>query len=810
MSYDASSIEVLEGLEPVRKRPAMYIGTTGPAGLHHLVYEIVDNSIDEALAGFCDEISITIHNDNSITVIDNGRGIPTDLHPVEGRSACEVVMTTLHAGGKFDENSYKVSGGLHGVGVSVVNALSSELELEICREGKIFHQSYQRGDPVGPLKEIGESTESGTKIHFQPDPVIFSDTEYSFDVLSQRLRELSFLNAGVRIKIHDNRDDKDHDFCYEGGIVSFVKHLNSKRVPLHDEPIMITANRPLTERGSGEISIEIAFQYNDSYNEAVYSFANNINTVEGGSHLVGFRTALTRTINRYIQNHEKANAKGEKASVTGDDLREGLTAVISVKLPQPEFEGQTKTKLGTSEVRGIVEAVLYKELLAILEENPRIAKPIIGKVVDAAKAREAARKARELARRKGALSDFSLPGKLADCQERNPELCEIIIVEGESAGGTARQGRSRATQAILPIRGKILNVERARLDRMLASAEIQAIIAALGCGIGPDFDAAKARYHKVIIMTDADVDGSHIRTLLLTFFYRQMRPLIEAGYLYIALPPLYKAKKGKKSRYLKDEPALEEYLLDIGLASGQILSSENVLPEEVLRELLKIASTRQKMLDRFKVRLFDERIVDSAATLLLPTQDDLNSESELIERIAPAIQLEFTRCYGEDAGQIDWEVESDRDNDKFRLVAKLRRGGQTLRSAFDLSMIQSADYQRLLRCQSSSAELAPGPYFEEVDGQDSIRHLKETELLKSILARGSKGVSLQRYKGLGEMNAEQLEETTMKPENRVLLQVRLDDIVEADDVFTTLMGEIVEPRRRFIEANALNVENLDV
>ena len=811
VSYDASSIEVLEGLEPVRKRPAMYIGTTGPAGLHHLVYEIVDNSIDEALAGFCSEITITIHPDNSVTVTDNGRGIPTDMHPVEGRSACEVVMTTLHAGGKFDENSYKVSGGLHGVGVSVVNALSVSLSLEIRRQGKRFEQSYERGAPLAPLKEVGEAEDSGTTIRFQPDPQIFSETEFSFDVLSQRLRELSFLNAGVRIKIKDDRNDKEHDFCYEGGIVSFVEHLNSNRVPLHPETLFISETRPLTERGSGEVGIEIALQYNDSYNEAVYSFANNINTVEGGSHLVGFRTALTRTINRYIQNHEKGNAKGEKSSVTGDDLREGLTAVISVKLPQPEFEGQTKTKLGTGEVRGIVEAVLYKELLAKLEENPRIAKPIIGKVVDAAKAREAARKARELARRKGALSDFSLHGKLADCQERDPELCEIIIVEGESAGGTARQGRSRATQAILPIRGKILNVERARLDRMLANTEIQPIIAALGCGIGAEFDVTKARYHKVIIMTDADVDGSHIRTLLLTFFYRQMRPLIEAGYLYIALPPLYKAKKGKKSQYLKDPEALEDYLLDMGLSSVEVASDGNPLNEATLRELLKIASTRQKMLDRFQIRLFDERIIDAAANLGLPTREDLDDGPALLDQIAPKIEAELTRLEGGEVGTIDWSLEEDRDHNAFRLVAKLRRGGQTLRTAIDAGVLASADFQRLLRCQSNSSDLGAGPYVERTVGDgDETQHLKSTRLLASILARGSKGVSLQRYKGLGEMNAEQLEETTMKPENRVLLQVRVDDIVEADDVFTTLMGEVVESRRQFIEANALNVENLDV
>ena len=810
VSYDASSIEVLEGLEPVRKRPAMYIGTTGPAGLHHLVYEVVDNSIDEALAGHCSEIKIEIHSNNSVTVHDDGRGIPTGTHSGEGRPACEVVMTTLHSGGKFDENSYKVSGGLHGVGVSVVNALSSQLDLEIRRDNKIWRQSYVRGEPQAPLEECGETSETGTTVTFQPDAEIFSDTEFSFDTLSQRLRELSFLNAGVRILIHDERDDKNHEFCYEGGIISFVEHLNRSRSPLHEEPIFISDTRPLTERGSGEVAVEIALQYNDSYNESVFSFANNINTIEGGSHLIGFRTALTRTINRYIHAQKKGNGKAEKFSVTGDDLREGLTAVISVKLPQPEFEGQTKTKLGTGEVRGLVESILYKELSRILEENPKIARPIIGKVVDAAKARDAARKARDLARRKGALSDFSLPGKLADCQERDPALCEIFIVEGESAGGTARQGRLRATQAILPIRGKILNVERARLDRMLASQEIQAIIAALGCGIGPDFNIEKARYHKVIIMTDADVDGSHIRTLLLTFFYRQMRPLIEAGYLYIALPPLYKAKKGKQSRYLKDEASLDEYLFDLGLADARVRVGSEIVEGEALIELLRMASTRQKMLNRFRVRLFDERIVDAAATLGLPDSAALADETQLLDHVAPRIQAEFARCHGDEAGEIGWSVERDRENDTNRLVAKMRRGGQELRTVLDLACIESADFQRVLRCQAEFDAIGPAPYRLEVGGEEDREFSNSTELLARVTERGSKGVSVQRYKGLGEMNAEQLEETTMKPENRVLQRVRVDDIVEADDVFTTLMGEVVEPRRRFIEDNALNVENLDV
>ena len=648
MSYDASSIEVLEGLDPVRKRPAMYIGTTGPDGLHHLVYEVVDNSIDEALAGHCSEIHVEIEDNGWLTVTDNGRGIPTDMHPTENRPACEVVMTTLHAGGKFDENAYKVSGGLHGVGISVVNALSAELRVEIKRSGKTHTQTFVRGTPATDLEIIGDTTDTGTRVSFIPDTQIFASIEFSFDVLSKRLRELSFLNAGVRIIIKDARTGKSHDFCYEGGINSFVEHLNEKRSPLHPDPIYLSGQRTFNDHGRDvTVEAEISLQYNDSYNESVFSFANNINTVEGGTHLIGFRTALTRTLNRYIANNTKSPAtkgngkagKTEGPSVSGEDLREGLTAVISVKIPQPEFEGQTKTKLGTSEVRGIVEAIVYQQLTSYLEENPRVAKPIVAKIVDTARAREAARKARDLARRKGALSDFSLPGKLADCQERDPALCEIFIVEGDSAGGTAKQGRSRKTQAILPIRGKILNVERARIDRMLGSVEIQAIIAALGTGIGEDFTAEKSRYHKVIIMTDADVDGSHIRVLLLTFFYRQMRDLIERGYLYVAQPPLFKAKRGKASRYLKDEPELEDYLFGLALDSAIVSCGDGEDREgDTLRGLLKNASARQKSLDHFNIRLFDERIVDAAAHAARPTREDLRDDRVLMEEVVPAIQ----------------------------------------------------------------------------------------------------------------------------------------------------------------------------
>jgi len=813
--YDASSIEVLEGLEPVRKRPAMYIGTTGPDGLHHLVYEVVDNSIDEALAGFCREISVTIHEDDSVTCTDDGRGIPTGMHPSENRSAAEVVLTTLHAGGKFNADSYKVSGGLHGVGVSVVNALSSSMRVEIRNDGKVWRQAYQRGVPEGPLEavdDLGPGDATGTLITFRPDTDIFQTTEFSFDVLSQRLRELSFLNAGVRILIRDERSDKQHDFCYEGGIVSFVEHLNRKRQPLHEPPIRLEGEKSFDDHGhTVPVNVEIALQYNDSYNESVYSFANNINTVEGGSHLVGFRTALTRTINRYLAQNEK-NSKGEAPSVSGDDLREGLTAVVSVKLPQPEFEGQTKTKLGTSDVRGIVEGIVYQQLGQYLEEHPRVAKPVIAKVMEAAKAREAARKARELARRKGALADFSLPGKLADCQERDPAKCELFIVEGDSAGGTAKQGRSRETQAILPIRGKILNVERARLDRMLASNEIQAIIAALGTGIGPDFQAEKVRYHKIIIMTDADVDGSHIRTLLLTFFFRQMRDLVERGYLYIAQPPLFKVKRGRGERYLKDEGALEDYLLGLALANIQVLGGADgdgvMIEGDDLRALLGAASDYQRAMLRLSLRQLDERLVDAAVSTGL-TAERLAASDDPVAELAPGIEAALRERYPDDEDELRWQVE-DAGAARAVFTAETRRNGLTLRTAFSPELLGGADYQRMLRLREDMAAITPGPYRLVNGSNDAELHPTGVTLLERILEIGGKGISVQRYKGLGEMNPDQLAETTMNRGSRTLLQVHVDDAVEADDVFTTLMGDVVEPRRAFIEDNALNVENLDI
>jgi len=812
VSYDASAIEVLEGLDPVRKRPAMYIGTTGPEGLHHLVYEVVDNSIDEAVTGFCTEISVSIHQDCSVTVIDDGRGIPVGEHPHEKRPAAEVVMTRLHAGGKFNDKSYKISGGLHGVGVSVVNALSERLELEIRRHGKVWRQTYRQGEPDSPFESIGTTTKTGTRVTFHPDPEIFPVIDLSFDVLSQRLRELSFLNAGLQIHISDERTGKGHDFCYEGGIVSFVEHLNRSRAPLHRPPIHISGQRSFIVKGEEvPVGIEIALQYNESYNEAVYSFANNINTVEGGSHLIGFRTALTRTLNRYITNDQK-NGKDTPVNLSGDDTREGLTAVISVKVPQPEFEGQTKTKLGTSEVRGLVENILYEQLGDYLEENPAAARPIVGKVLDAARARAAARKARDLARRKGALSDHSLPGKLADCQERDPSKAEVFIVEGDSAGGTAKQGRLRETQAILPIRGKILNVERARLDKMLSSQEIQAIIAAIGCGIGEDFDVEKARYHKVIIMTDADVDGSHIRTLLLTFFFRQMRALIDRGYLYIAQPPLFKVKKGKSERYIKDERALEEHLLDLALASVAVLPAgmEEALPAARLRRLLECASFYRTILERLALRRLDERIVDAAVAAGMPHEGELADEAGLLERVAPALEERFAAIAGGEEA-VAWNTSEDPEHGGHRLVAETRRAGVVHQTAIDTDLLRSPEFQRLAELAAEIAEIGSAPFrLQRSADAEPEEAAAPVALLKRLLEVGEKGLSIQRYKGLGEMNPDQLADTTMEPGSRTLLQVRVEDAVEADDAFTTLMGDDVEPRREFIERYALDVQNLDI
>ncbi|HET6421838.1 MAG TPA: DNA topoisomerase (ATP-hydrolyzing) subunit B [Geobacteraceae bacterium] len=787
--YGADKIKVLEGLSAVRKRPAMYIGSTSAQGLHHLVYEVVDNSIDEALAGYCDDISVTIHVDGSVTVVDNGRGIPTDIHPTEGKSAAEVVLTVLHAGGKFDNTSYKVSGGLHGVGVSVVNALSSQLELEIRREGKVFRQSYRGGDPQGPLAVTGETKKRGTKITFLPDNTIFETTDFSFDILSQRLRELAFLNAGVRITITDEREEgKHHEFHYEGGIVSFVEYLNRNKTPLHPKPIYFRGEKGGTE-------MEIAIQYNDSYDEKVFSFANNINTHEGGSHLVGFRAALTRTMNSYATANNLL--KNVKVSISGEDLREGLTAVISVKISQPQFEGQTKTKLGNSEVKGYVESLMNEKLAVFLEENPAVAKRILEKTIDAARAREAARKARELTRRKGAMDVSNLPGKLADCQERDPALCELYLVEGDSAGGSAKQGRDRKFQAILPLKGKILNVEKARFDKMLSSAEVGTLITALGTGIGKDdFDIGKLRYHRIIVMTDADVDGSHILTLLLTFFFRQMPQIVERGHLYIAQPPLYKVKRGKREIYLRNEAAMQNYLLEEGtdemtmfLEHGsKTYTGKQIIP--IVRQLVEFRT----LLDKVVRKGINEELVRICLRL------GIINEIEDLDGLVPYFDRLHDVYDGADASVLD----------DGRIIVRLGN----LRVAIDshvLDILTSYEYGLLRESHRKVRELfGNGRAIVSSEGKELFNTTIGLDLLAFFMDTAKKGLSIQRYKGLGEMNPEQLWETTMEPANRTLLQVKIEDAVEADNVFTVLMGDQVEPRRDFIEQNALNVSNLDI
>jgi DNA gyrase subunit B len=787
--YGADKIKVLEGLSAVRKRPAMYIGSTASQGLHHLVYEIVDNSIDEALAGYCDEVSVTIHLDGSVTVVDNGRGIPTDMHPTEGKSAAEVVLTVLHAGGKFDNTSYKVSGGLHGVGVSVVNALSKKLELEIRRNGTVYRQSYACGDPQTPLEAVGETKKRGTKITFHPDDTIFETTEFSFDVLSQRLRELAFLNAGVRITITDEREEgKHHDFHYEGGIVSFVEYLNRNRTALHPKPIYFKGEK-------AGVEMEVALQYNDSYDEKVFSFANNINTHEGGTHLVGFRAALTRTMNTYAAANELL--KKEKVAISGEDLREGLTAVISVKIPQPQFEGQTKTKLGNSEVKGYVESLMNEKLAVFLEENPKIAKDIIGKSIEAARAREAARKARELTRRKGALDISNLPGKLADCQERDPALCELYLVEGDSAGGSAKQGRDRKFQAILPLKGKILNVEKARFDKMLSSQEIGTLITALGTGIGKDdFDIAKLRYHRIIVMTDADVDGSHILTLLLTFFFRQMPEVVERGHLYIAQPPLYKVKRGRKELYLRNEAAMQAYLLEEGtedmllfLESGEkTYSGKQIIP--ILKQLVEYRT----ILDKVVRKGINEELIRVFLRL------GVKGGIEDMEQLVPFL-TNISRVY--DGGDFS-------PLDDGRVIVRLGN----LRIAQDqhtLDLIGSYEYGLLVESYRKVRDIfGDGRAVVSSEGKELFATTIGLDLLSFFMDSAKKGLSIQRYKGLGEMNPEQLWETTMEPVNRTLLQVKIEDAIEADTIFTILMGDQVEPRRDFIEQNALNVSNLDI
>jgi DNA gyrase subunit B len=787
--YGAEAIRILEGLEAVRVRPAMYIGSTGEAGLHHLVYEVVDNSVDEALAGHCTEIAVTIHIDNSVTVVDDGRGIPVGPHE-SGLDAAEVVMTKLHAGGKFDKKAYKVSGGLHGVGISVVNALSETLELEIWRDKKVYRQSYKRGLPAGPLENTGVTDRRGTKVTFKPDGTIFETTTFSFDTLSQRLRELSFLNRGILITLEDERDGKKHRFQYQGGIASFVEHLNRNKQTLHEAPVMIEGTRE-------EVQVEVALQWNDGYAENIYSFANNINTHDGGTHLVGFKSALTRTINAYAT--ASGLAKDIQDAIEGEDAREGLCAVISVKVPNPQFEGQTKGKLGNSEVKGIVESLLNEKLAAFLEERPPDAKRIVLKVLEAARAREAARKARDLTRRKGALDGAGLPGKLAECQERNPELCELYLVEGDSAGGSAKQGRDRKFQAILPLRGKILNVEKARLDKTLASEEIRNIITALGTGVGADdFDAAKLRYHRIIVMCDADVDGSHIRTLLLTFFYRQMKELIERGHLYIAQPPLFKAKIGKAEHYLKDEHALNAFLMERAVEKRKVrLASGQELEGPKLRNLLEKMVAVSRLLDRLEKKGTPRPLVELLLRGQVKDAEAFTDKARLLELIRPV------RDQGADV-----VLEKDEEHGVFEVVLQQAVNGHMREVRLGEAFVTSPEYKALYSAYEDVREIDHPPLVV-VDGGETPVPNRDV-LVNHILAEGKKGMTISRYKGLGEMNADELWETTMNPASRTLLQVRLEDEEVAENIFTTLMGDAVEPRRQFIEENALNVRNLDV
>jgi DNA gyrase subunit B len=790
-TYGVDDIKILKGLEAVRVRPAMYIGSTGIDGLHHLVYEVVDNSVDESLAGYCSAIDVTLHHDGSCTVIDDGRGIPTDPHPGDpkGRTAAEIVLTELHAGGKFEASAYKVSGGLHGVGVSVVNALSEWLEMEIKREGQVFQQRFERGVPVTELTIVGKTKGNGTKIVFKPDFEIFETTELNGDVLSQRLRELAFLNSGLKITISDERSGENKEFLYKGGIISFVEHLNKNKTPVHTRPIHVTGEKD-------GIVVEMALQYNDGYAENIFTFANNINTREGGTHLIGFKSALTRTSNSYALS--KSIIKEGKESISGDDIREGLTAVISIKLPNPQFEGQTKMKLGNSEVKGIVESITNDVLATYYEENPAIARKIIEKAIQASRAREAARKARELTRRKGVLEDTGLPGKLADCSEKDPALSEIFIVEGDSAGGSAKQGRDRRTQAILPLRGKILNVEKARFDKMLSSEEIRTLITALGTGIGAgDFDIAKTRYHNIVVMTDADVDGAHIRTLLLTFFFRQMPEIIEKGYLYIAQPPLFRVKRGKTEKYLQNEAALTKMLFELAADDMSIPGPDGDITEKKLVQSLRKVSAYEGVLSWFERRRKDPLVIErllqwGIEKSVLKSREETEALVARLSVAAPNFKV------GElvfDEEHETYQVELSRHNFRAKLSVDF----------FALPEFKEAVglYREI------TGQLGQSPYRVNVKGEvRSVESLRE--LLALALEISKKGLTIQRYKGLGEMNPQQLWETTMDVEKRTLLQVRVEDAVNADEIFTILMGDAVEPRKNFIVTHALEARNIDI
>jgi DNA gyrase subunit B len=802
-NYDASTIRVLGGIEAVRKRPAMYIGSTGPEGLHHLVFEVVDNSIDEALAGFCTKINVTIHTDNSVTVEDNGRGIPVDLHKTENKPALEVVMTTLHAGGKFDRKSYKVSGGLHGVGISVVNALSEHLEARVRREQKVYEQRYERGKVASELRVVGTTQRTGTRIRFLPDKEIFEEVDWNFDILAQRLRELSFLNAGVQITLEDARTGKKSEYAYKGGISSFIEFLNDSKKPIHKKIIHLQGTRE-------DVEIDIAIQYNDGYTETVFSYVNNINTREGGTHLSGFRAALTRTINAYAVSNNLFK-KNAKTSLSGEDVREGLTAVVSVKVRDPQFEGQTKARLGNSNVKGIVENFVNERLAIFLEENPSTGKKIVEKVHEAARAREAARKAKELTRRKSALEVSSLPGKLADCQEKDPRLSEIFLVEGDSAGGSAKQGRDRKYQAILPLKGKILNVERARMDKMLQNQEIGYMITALGSGIGEeDFRIENLRYHKIIIMTDADVDGAHIRTLLLTFFYRHYRLLVDRGYLYIAQPPLYLLKDPKKkdAKYIKDDHGFMEYLLERGMKDTKVrLQDGREIAGGQLKRLVAKIIRFDDLLSRLRPGRVDREFLRD---LLLGTRfsHGLLQNREELERTVREF-WQGRHHEGFSPGQEEYSIEADPENNAFRLRYLSVRNGTRFETVLDADLVEMPAFQELIRISREFDDIGSPPFWlDRAEEETRVKGLYE--LKEEVLRLGRKGLGIQRYKGLGEMNPQQLWETTMNPETRTLLQVGIADAAEAERIFSTLMGDDVEPRRQFIYENALQVQNLDI